>query len=211
MQHIGKTLATTSTASTLFQKLRMPSSSFSVFPVSQGCKCYKVGPVLLMYLHTYLAGVIPAIKAPSISTVESVEPKYTLLSLAALVQHYTFTHSPVCWCRGQPLQFVTHCIWQCRGDQPLQSRLAALVQHRFAHCIWQRRGLPLKSTCRLLRALAFSLSLSLNLAANRAVALAPSIWVPPSHFTVPLVPPVLALCWRNSFSSFAFIAADLSA
>ena len=69
----------------------------------------------------------------------------------------------------------------CRGDQPLQSRLAALVQHRFAHCIWQRRGLPLKSTCRLLRALALSLSLSLVLAENRVVALAPSIWVPPSQ------------------------------
>jgi len=78
MQHIGKTLATTPTASTLFQKLRMPSSCFRIFPGSQGCKCYKVGPVLLIYLHTHLAGVIPAITAPSISTVESVEPKYTV-------------------------------------------------------------------------------------------------------------------------------------
>merc|ERR1712232_1519627 len=103
MQHIGKTLATTSTASTLFQKLRMPSSCFRIFPGSQGCKCYKVGPVLLIYLHTHLAGVIPAITAPSISTVESVEPKYTPLSLATLVQHHTFTHSPVCRCRGSPL------------------------------------------------------------------------------------------------------------
>ena len=57
----GKTLATTSTTSTLFQKLRMPSSCFRIFPGSQGCKCYKLGPVLLIYLHTHLAGVIPAI------------------------------------------------------------------------------------------------------------------------------------------------------
>merc|ERR1719161_3315664 len=78
MQHIGKTLATTPTASTLFQKLRMPSSSFRIFPGSQGCKCYKVGPVLLICLHTHLAGVIPSIRAPSTSTVESVEPKCTL-------------------------------------------------------------------------------------------------------------------------------------
>ena len=82
MQHIGKTLATTSTASTLFQKLRMPSGIFRTFPGYQGCKCYKVGPVLLIYLHTHIAGVIPAITAPSISTVESVEPKYTSLSLS---------------------------------------------------------------------------------------------------------------------------------
>ena len=61
MQHIGKTLATTSTTSTLFQKLRMPSGIFRTFPGSQGCKCYKVGPVLLIYLHTHIAGVIPAI------------------------------------------------------------------------------------------------------------------------------------------------------
>ena len=88
MQHIGKTLATTSTASTLFQKLRMPSSSFRIFPGSQGCKCYKVGPVLLIYLHTHLAGVIPAITAPSISTVESVEPKYTSLSLSLSLSHW---------------------------------------------------------------------------------------------------------------------------
>ena len=87
MQHIGKTLATTSTASTLFQKLRMPSSSSRIFPGSQGCKCYKLGPVLLIYLHTHLAGVIPAITAPSISTVESVEPKYTSLSLSLLHWH----------------------------------------------------------------------------------------------------------------------------
>ena len=104
MRHIGKTLATTSTASTLFQKLRMPSSIFSVFPVSQGCKCYKVGPVLLICLHTYLAGVIPAITAPSISTVESLEPKYTLLSLSlshwhtgCSLQHHF--RSPLLRCR----------------------------------------------------------------------------------------------------------------
>ena len=93
MQHIGKTLATTPTASTLFQKLRMPSSSFRIFPGSQGCKCYKVGPVLLICLHTHLAGVIPAITAPSISTVESVEPKYTSLSLS--LSHWLLFAAPL--------------------------------------------------------------------------------------------------------------------
>ena len=175
MQHIGKTLATTPTASTLFQKLRMPSSSFRIFPGSQGCKCYKVGPVLLICLHTHLAGVIPAITAPSISTVESVEPKYTLLSLSlshwhtgCSLQHHF--RSPFLRCRFAHRSYgvasltaltvsLRSPLLRCRGDQPLQSRLAALVQHRFAHCIWQCRGLPLKSTCRLLRALALSLSL----------------------------------------------------
>merc|ERR1719161_2699855 len=93
MQHIGKTLATTPTASTLFQKLRMPSSSFRIFPGSQGCKCYKVGPVLLICLHTHLAGVIPAITAPSTSTVESVEPKCTLLSLS--LSHWLLFAAPL--------------------------------------------------------------------------------------------------------------------
>ena len=115
MQHIGKTLATTSTTSTLFQKLRMPSSSFRIFPGSQGCKCYKVGPVLLICLHTHLAGVIPAITAPSISTVESVEPKYTSLSLS-------LSH----WHTGCSLQHHFRSPFlRCRGDQHLQSRLAA--------------------------------------------------------------------------------------
>jgi len=227
MQHIGKTLATTSTASTLFQKLCMPSSISRTFPGSHGCNCYKVGPVILIYLHTHIAGVIPAITAPSISTVESVEPKYTLLSLSlshcgtlAALCSITFAH------RSYGVASLTALTVSLRSP---------LLRCHFAH---RSYGVGVISPFNLAWLLLCSIA---SLTASGSVGVFPSkvhvVFFALLRFrfrfrfsckscictrTVHLGSAVALHCaartagacsslWRNSFSSFAFIVADLPA